>query len=206
MREFIEGMLEWVQSLSDGQIILITICTLLVLAIFVTTISVIVTFICFVWWVNTRNTYIHLLKRVTVGWEELEVCLKQRVALCEEMLSAASAAVGENETLQNIDELRKEAALGTAVEDKIARNKKFTLALRAFYASIPETFPALETDEAFQAKRAEMAALEKEIDVSRQYYNGVVKYYNNRLASFPSKIVGERMGDGFEVQPFFKFH
>lgn len=206
MQDILEGMLEWVQGLSDAQIIWIIICVLLMMIAFVAILSVIVAFICFVWWTNTRNTYIHLLKRVTVGWEELEVCLKQRVALCEEMLSAASAVVGDNDVLRNIDELRKEASLGKEVADKIDRNKKFTLSLRAFYASIPEQFPALEKDEAFLAKRAEMASLEKEIDVSRQYYNGVVKYYNNRLESFPSKIVGKRMGDGFEIQPFFKFH
>ena len=56
------------------------------------------------------------------------------------------------------------------------------------------------------AKREEMAKLEKEIDVSRQFYNGVVKYYNNKLVAFPARIVGMRMGDGFEAQPYFKFH
>lgn len=122
------------------------------------------------------------------------------------MLDAVKTVVGENEELTNLDELRKNAVTDTNVGESICRNKKFTLALRAFYANIPEKYPALQTDENFLAKREAMAKLEKEIDVSRQFYNGVVKYYNNKLDSFPAKIVGMRMGDGFEEQPYFKFH
>ena len=206
MRENIERMLEWVQSLSDTEIVLIVLGTLLLLALFVAIISVIVTFICFLWWTNTRNVYLHLRKRITIGWEDLEVCLNQRVELCVGMLDAAKAVVGENEELTNIDELRKNAVADSNMPDSICRNKKFTLALRAFYATIPEKYPALETDANFLAKREEMAKLEKEIDVSRQFYNGVVKYYNNKLVAFPARIVGMRMGDGFEAQPYFKFH
>ena len=206
MREFIEGMLEWVQGLSDTQIVLIVLAALLIVALFVVIISVIVTFICFIWWTNTRNVYIHLRKRTVIGWDDLVVCLNQRVQLCEEMLQAAEGVIGENDTLKEIDELRKNAVTDSNVGDSICRNKKFTLALRAFYASIPEKYPQLEQDEAFKAKREAMAKLEKEIDVSRQFYNGVVKYYNNKLEAFPAKIVGMRMGDGFEAQPYFKFH
>lgn len=206
MRETLEGMLTWLQGLSDTQMVLLILGILLLLALFVVIISTIVVFICFIWWTNTRNVYLHLRKRVSIGWDDLEVSLNQRVKLCEEMLNAATAVVGENDTLKEIDELRKNAVTDKNMGDSICRNKKFTLALRAFYASIPEEYPALEKDEEFLAKRAEMAALEKEIDVSRQFYNGVVKYYNNKLVSFPSRIVGMRMGDGFEEQPFFKFH
>ena len=206
MRENIEAMLEWVHSLSDTQIVLIVLAAFVLLALFVAIISVIVVFICFIWWTNTRNVYLHLRKRITVGWEDLEVCLNQRVELCVEMLDAVKTVVGENEELTNLDELRKNAVTDTNVGESICRNKKFTLALRAFYANIPEKYPALQTDENFLAKREAMAKLEKEIDVSRQFYNGVVKYYNNKLDSFPAKIVGMRMGDGFEEQPYFKFH
>ena len=206
MREIIEGVLAWVQGLTDVQIVLIVLAVLLLWALFIAGISVIVSFFCFLWWTNTRNVYLHLRKRVTIGWEDLEIALNQRVQLCEEMLKTVTAVVEEDADLKELEELRKNAVTDANVGESICRNKKFTLALRAFYANIPERYPQLEQNEDFKAKRQEMAKLEKEIDVSRQFYNGVVKYYNTKLDSFPSKIVGQRMGDGFEEQPYFKFH
>lgn len=206
MREIIEGLLAWIQGLTDTQIVLIVVAAVLLWALFVAGISAVVTFICFLWWTNTRNVYLHLRKRVTIGWEDLEIALNQRVQLCEEMLQTVTAVAAEDADLKELEELRKAAVTDANVGESICRNKKFTLALRSFYANIPDRYPQLEQDEAFNAKRQEMAKLEKEIDVSRQFYNGVVKYYNTKLEAFPSKIVGQRMGDGFEAQPYFKFH
>ena len=183
------------------QTIIIAGAILLLLAILL---SACVSLFCVAWGLNTRNIYKHLNRRVETGWASLEEHLVKRYEALPELLEKI-AQVKELEECNDLREKLDTARKVHTVEEKIIANKALTLSLRALLEKVGEDTElqshALVTDAVAQIK-----AQENEMNVSRQYYNGVVKTYNNKLNAFPARIVGGTMGDGFEKKPFFKFH
>lgn len=166
--------------------------------------SACVSLFCVAWWLNTRNVYKHLNRRVETGWASLEEHLVKRYAVLPELLET----ITQVKELEECNALRE--ALDTAqkvhtVEEKIIANKALTLALRTLLEKVGED-TELQSHTLVTDAVAQIKGLENEMNVSRQYYNGVVKTYNNKLTAFPARIVGSTMGDGFEKKPFFKFH
>ncbi len=180
------------------------ICACAILLLLAILLSACVSLFCVAWWLNTRNVYKHLNRRVETGWTSLEEHLIKRYAALPELLEKITQ-VKELEECNDLREKLYTAQKVHTVEEKIIANKELTLSLRALLEKVGED-AELQSHVPVTDAVAQIKAQENEMNVSRQYYNGVVKTYNNKLVAFPARIVGGTMGDGFEKKPFFKFH
>ena len=64
-----------------------------------------------------------------------------------------------------------------------------------------EGYPELKASNSFLDLQQQLAKMEDEISLSRRYYNGCVREYNNHCQLFPLNLVASLFG--FKPMPMF---
>ena len=90
---------------------------------------------------------------------------------------------------------------GLSQTEKIDVNTKLSGFLSKLIA-VSESYPELKANENFKNLASELSSLEEDIAMSRKYYNGTVREYNNFLQYFPTNIIGSMFG--FRTEAFFE--
>ena len=92
---------------------------------------------------------------------------------------------------------------GGAPADRGPAEDALTAAERDVLARV-EAYPDLKASQGFLALQQELATTENRIAAARRFYNGNVRAYNTRCATFPSNLVaaifGFRPADFFELR------
>jgi len=109
----------------------------------------------------------------------------------------------ERAVLENLTAAR-EAATAHKTDDP-ARRSEFEesvgRALTAVLARV-EAYPDLQASQNFLDLQDELTNTEDRIAASRRFYNGNVRAYNTRVATFPSNVVAAMFG--FKAREFFE--
>src|SRR5438132_692728 len=86
-------------------------------------------------------------------------------------------------------------------QEKAEANNALSQTLKSLFA-VAENYPDLKASSNFHELQAELSDTENKIAYSRQFYNSNVLDFNNKLAIFPSNIIGNMFG--FKPAEFFQ--
>lgn len=160
---------------------------------FVTVIIIIVALLFFcvlVWYAATRNAIKRAELKVAEAESGIDVALTKRFdTLTKALATARLYAEHEKNLLVSVTELRT----GATLAEKAEQNKKLD-EISAKLSVTSEAYPALRSDSVFVSLQAQIADAEEHIQAARRLYNSNVSHFNEKLVTFPSAIVANRMG------------
>ncbi len=158
-----------------------------------------------IWWIKTRNAYVRLKNRLEEAWATIDVYLKKRFDLIPNLVETVKGfAKHESQTLERVIAARNITMQSGTPAEKMEADKELTSSLKTFFHAVSENYPQLQANTNFMDLQRQLQSLEKELESSRRYYNGVVKAFNTKLEIFPSSIVGKRMGEDYTKKPYFE--
>lgn len=88
-----------------------------------------------------------------------------------------------------------------SMESKAAASDMLTAALGKLIA-IAEAYPQLKANENFVQLQKELSDTEDKVAYSRQYYNNLIRDYNEKIRTFPNTFFNESLG--FKEKEYFQ--
>lgn len=135
------------------------------------------------------NSLVSLRVRSDEAWADIETQLKRRHDLIPNLVEAVKGYMGhERGVLEKVTELRGTAIGATGPAAAAQAEGQLTQALRSLFA-VAENYPQLRASENFMNLQQTLGQIEEQLQLSRRYYNAVVRDLNTKIQSFPSNIV-----------------
>lgn len=139
------------------------------------------------------------------AWSGIDVQLKKRYDLIPSLVNTVKGyATHERETLENVIKWRNQGVAANTVKDQEQAEIGLSAVLGRLIA-LSENYPDLKANSNFQDLQQQLSEIENAIQLSRRYYNGVVRDLNILVESFPSNLVASSFGFGkrdfFEMEP-----
>ena len=143
-----------------------------------------------VWVVLLYNRLVRLKFRVRQAWSDVDVQLRRRYDLIPNLVETVKGyAAHEQETFTRVTEARTKAMQVAAPgRAKGEAENALQATLKSLFA-VSERYPALRANENFQDLQANLSKLEEELQLSRRYYNAVVRDFNTLTEVFPSNVI-----------------
>lgn len=156
------------------------------------------------WAIVVFNRLVGLKNRAQGAWADIDVQLKRRHDLVENLVETVKGYVAhERETLQRVVEARGWAegarAAGTPREAGEAENR-LTGGVRSLFA-LAEAYPDLKASDRFLDLHRALVEVEDDLQNARRYYNAVVRDLNTRIQTFPDLLIARPLG--FREREFF---
>ena len=146
------------------------------------------------------NSLVRLRNKVNEACSTMDVCLKKRFDLIPSLVEVVKAYAGhESEVLQEVAS-RRSSISASDRKGRFNTEAGISDALKAVFV-VAEAYPDLKASMNFLSLQEKLAAMEDEISLSRRYYNGSVREYNNQCQLFPLSIVASLFG--FKPAPMF---
>lgn len=148
------------------------------------------------------NSLVSLRVRSDEAWADIETQLKRRHDLIPNLVEAVKGYMGhERGVLEKVTELRGTAIGATGPVAAAQAEGQLTQALRSLFA-VAENYPQLRASENFMNLQQTLGQIEEQLQLSRRYYNAVVRDLNTKIQSFPSNIVASMFK--FILREFFE--
>ena len=162
------------------------------------------------------NTLQTKQQNVKAKWANIEVQLQRRADLVPNLFEAAKAAgFQEQQVFSNIAAARSQLLNSINQQpqgengDKSPEQKAAIMAANNSFSgtvgrllSLTESYPRLQSSEAFRTLQVQLEGTENRIAVARQDYNQAVQDYNTARGNFPMIITAKLFG--FKEEPLFK--
>ena len=156
------------------------------------------------WLVAAYNRFVRQRTLVDESWGGIDVELTRRHDLIPNLVETVQGyATHERTVLENLTRAR-EAAAAHRTDDPAQRQEfEETVghALTEVLARV-EAYPDLQASKNFLDLQDELTHTEDRIAAARRFYNGNVRAYNTRVATFPSNLVAAMFG--FRARDFFE--
>ncbi|KKS31505.1 hypothetical protein A2380_00470 [candidate division WWE3 bacterium RIFOXYB1_FULL_43_24] len=152
--------------------------------------------------ISIYNSLATLKVKIKEAWSQIDVQLKRRIDLIPNLVESVKGyAAHEKEVFENVTKAR--AALMTAGDPKAAgeADMQLTSALKSLFA-VAEAYPELKAQEGFINLQKELSDTEDKVAYSRQFFNSVVRQYNEKIVAFPSNLIAGMFG--FKQEAFFE--
>ncbi len=152
--------------------------------------------------IGVYNSLVTLKVKIQEAWSQIDVQLKRRTDLIPNLVETVKGyASHEKEVFEKVTQAR--AALMSASGPKEAGEADQILggALKNLFA-VAEAYPELKAQESFVELQKELADTEDKVAYSRQFYNSVVRQYNEKIAVFPNSLIAGFFK--FQPQEFFE--
>ena len=140
--------------------------------------------------------------KIPEAWSQIDVQLKRRTDLIPNLVETVKGyASHEKEVFQRVTEAR--SALMSASGPKEAGEADMMLqgALKSLFA-VAEAYPELKAQEGFGNLQKELSDTEDKVAYARQFYNSVVKQYNEKIVVFPNNMIAGMFN--FKPQEYFE--
>lgn len=145
------------------------------------------------------NNLVKSLNACDQSWSNVEVELKRRLDLIDNLVSVTKGYAGhEKNTLTQVTAART-LAVGNASEANQAF-PKINESIKGLFA-LAESYPDLKAGSVFSGLQAELSTSENRIAERRSAYNQCVNLYQNAILTFPSNLIA--MLSGFQKRDFF---
>lgn len=156
----------------------------------------------FLYVIFVYNALASLIVRIKEAWSQIDVQLKRRVDLIPNLIETVKAyAKHEKEVFENVTKARA-SLMGASTPAEIGKaDGELTGALKSLFA-VAEAYPELKAQEGFLKIQTELSDTEDKVAYSRQFYNSVVREYNEKLVVFPTNFFGSMFG--FKEKEFFE--
>lgn len=157
------------------------------------------------YFVSVYNVLQSLKVKIGEAWSQIDVQLKRRVDLIPNLVETVKGyAKHEKEVFENVTKARSALMGANNAKEAGDANNMLTGALKSLFA-VAENYPELKAQEGFMNLQRELSDTEDKIAYSRQFYNTVVRQFNEKIVMFPSNIVagliGFKQSEFFEVAP-----
>jgi LemA protein len=154
--------------------------------------------------VTMYNRFVRQRTLVDESWGQTDVELTRRHDLIPRLVTTVRGyAEHERAVLEAVTRAREQA---TAHQDGApAEREGFEDALGRAVASVlvrAEAYPDLKASANFLSLQDELTNTEDRIAAARRFYNGNVRAYNTRVATFPSNLVASTFS--FRLRDFFE--
>lgn len=150
------------------------------------------------------NRFVRQRTLVDESWHGIDVELTRRHDLVPNLVATVKGyADHERAVLEALTDAREAATAHK--EDAPHAREPFEDALTASVQRVlarAEAYPDLKASANFLQLQDELTITEDRIAAARRFYNGNVRAYNTRLATFPSNLVGSTFH--FERREFFE--
>jgi len=164
--------------------------------ILLATILVIVLYVIFAY-----NSLVRRRFRVKEAWSDIEVQLKRRHDLIENLINSVKGyMIHERETLERIIQARNMAVSSKSKEELAANETQLVRGLKELFLLV-ENYPNLKANENFLELQKELTLTEDKIQAARRFYNQTVLDYNTFLHIFPNNILN--LIFNFKEEQFF---
>ncbi|MBI3989740.1 MAG: LemA family protein [candidate division NC10 bacterium] len=148
------------------------------------------------------NGLVRLRVRSDEAWSDIDAQLKRRYDLIPNLVETVKGyASHERGLFEKVAELRSRAMGTPGPREKGAVEGELTQALRTLFA-VAENYPQLRASENFLQLQQNLAEVEEQIQLSRRYYNAVVRDLNTRIRVFPSNLIASWFD--FKERDFFE--
>lgn len=136
------------------------------------------------------NGLVTAKNRISEALSQIDVQLKRRTDLIPNLLETVKGfAKHEKTLLENVTKARTSLMTAGTTHEKAEANDALSQTLKSLFA-VSENYPDLKSSQNFIELQQELSDTENKIAYSRQFCNANVLDYNNKLAVFPSNIVG----------------
>ncbi len=140
------------------------------------------------------NGLVRLNQQADEAWSDITVQLKRRYDLIPNLVSSVKGyAAHEKTVFEDVTAARSKAISATGPEQTAKAENQFQATLKSLFA-VAENYPDLKATENFQQLQNELVDTEDKIQASRRFYNGVVRDFNSRRRTFPTKFFANAAG------------
>jgi LemA protein len=155
-----------------------------------------------VYLIGIYNKLSRLKVRIQEAWSQIDVQLKRRIDLIPNLVETVKGyAKHEKEVFENVTKARSALMGASNAHEAAEADNMLTGALKTLFA-VAEAYPELKAQEGFVNLQKELSDTEDKVSYARQFYNTVVRDYNQMLVVFPSNIIGGAFG--FTQHEFFR--
>ncbi len=137
------------------------------------------------------NRFVRQRTLVDESWGQIDVELTRRHELIPNLVTTVQGyAEHERAVLETLTRAREAAAAHKRDEPK--QREQFEESLGTAVATVlarAEAYPELKASAGFVQLQGELTNTEDRIAAARRFYNGNVRAYNTRVATFPSNLV-----------------
>lgn len=163
----------------------------------------------FFWGCGTYNSLIGVDQEVKTKWGNVETNYQRRTDLYNSVIKTIEGSANfEKSTLREVIEARAKATSITVNTDDQASMDAYREAQSQLQGSfsrlmaVAESYPNLQTTQAFQGFQTQIEGTENRINVARQDYNAAVQQYNLKVKRFPTNIFAGLFG--YHEKAFYK--
>lgn len=162
--------------------------------------------ILFVWGCGSYNGLKKASNKINNSWSLVEGQYQRRTDVFKNIESTIKASAKfEDTVLTKVTKARYEAE-----QVKLDPNNPQTLNdlgraqqnVASQFRVIFENYPTLQTTQAFRDFQTQIEGTENRIAVARMDYSNAVNDYNNKVGTFPSKMIAGMFG--FKEKPYYK--
>jgi len=151
--------------------------------------------------VSIFNALASLKVKIKEAWSQIDVQLKRRVDLIPNLVETVkSYAKHEREVFENVTKARSALIGATSAKEAGDADNMLKGALKSLFA-VAEAYPELKAQDGFVQLQKELSDTEDKVAYSRQFYNTVVRDFNEKTVIFPSGILAKMFG--FKSEEFF---
>lgn len=152
--------------------------------------------------VSIYNSLIRLRNMSEQSWSDIDVQLKRRYDLVPNLVETVRGyASHERETFEKVVQARNAAMQASSPADKAQAENALQSTLRSLFA-LAESYPELKANQNFIELQKELSNIEEQIQLSRRYYNAVVRDLNTKIETVPSNVVANMFG--FTKKEYFE--
>jgi LemA protein len=148
------------------------------------------------------NSLASIKVKIAEAWSQIDVQLKRRIDLIPNLVETVKGyASHEKEVFENVSQARS-ALMGAKTPEEAGKaDMVLGGALKSLFA-IAEAYPELKAQEGFINLQKELSDTEDKVSYSRQFFNSVVRQFNEKLVVFPNNIIAGLLG--FKSETFFE--
>lgn len=168
----------------------------------INTVLIVVVALIAIYFLVVYNSLVTAKNRIAEALSQIDIQLKRRTDLIPNLVETVKGyAKHEKELLENVTKARTGLMTAGTTAEKAEANNQLTQTLKSLFA-VAENYPDLKASENFHELQEELSDTENKIAYSRQFYNSNVLDFNNKLAVFPSNLIGNTFG--FKPAEFFQ--
>ncbi len=154
------------------------------------------------WAVIIFNRLVRDRQQVLTAWSDIDVQLKRRYDLIPKLVAAVDQyARYERSVLETLIALRSHTGQADDVEQRGLLETRIGGGLRSLLVLV-EDYPQLKADQSFLHLQSELTEVENHIQYARRFYNGSVRDFNIRIATFPDLLIARLFN--YQSQSFFE--
>jgi len=147
------------------------------------------------------NSLVRIRNRVENAWAQIDVQLKRRYDLIPNLVETVKGYMKhERGTLEDLTRART-SLMNPSLTKKAQASNQISEALKTIFA-VAENYPKLQASKNFLQLQEELSGTESKIAYARQFYNDSVLILNQKVQTFPSKVIASMFG--FKEKEYFE--